>query len=355
MKAFLFGDASIMGATNMRNFLHIYGSGDKRIRCDSVNVNYAQVSDLIHAPTATWRLDILNALFDEEQVATICAIPLSKSGKCDEIIWRLDGLGAYSVKNGYRLLRDDLLTAANVTAPAYSNLVVRFFNEMWLATLPVKVKINMWRIANKFVPTYSILHNRRLNGIFFPRCFIYPDWLEWLAMVFCRLNAKSFIHENVVVRPPLSPGVLEESVIWQGVIDRDSAGLIMASCIVPHYHVTDAFVAEVVACFQAITLAKELGFRRVVIEGDSLMVIKNVCSLTSDGSMISPIIYDIRDVVREFVSISFRFIHRTGNNDAHSLARVGRRQRVPSYFVEEAPSEAIAAAMLDLEKLVHLR
>ncbi|KAK8990823.1 hypothetical protein V6N11_028783 [Hibiscus sabdariffa] len=303
------------------------GSGDKRIRCDSVNVNYAQVSDLIHAPTATWRLDILNALFDEEQVATICAIPLSKSGKCDEIIWRLDGLGAYSVKNGYRLLRDDLLTAANVTAPAYSNLVVRFFNEMWLATLPVKVKINMWRIANKFVPTYSILHNRRLN--------VNND------CPLCLSSSESIAH------------LMRDCSF--GVIDRDSAGLIMASCIVPHYHVTDAFVAEVVACFQAITLAKELGFRRVVIEGDSLMVIKNVCSLTSDGSMISPIIYDIRDVVREFVSISFRFIHRTGNNDAHSLARVGRRQRVPSYFVEEAPSEAIAAAMLDLEKLVHLR
>ncbi|KAK8573142.1 hypothetical protein V6N13_099957 [Hibiscus sabdariffa] len=68
------------------------------------------------------------------------------------------------------------------------------------------------------------------------------------------------------------PRVLEESVVWQvpaddvikfnfdstydilskksisGVIARDSSGLIMASCIVPHYHVADAFVAEAFAC-----------------------------------------------------------------------------------------------------------
>ncbi|KAK8535167.1 hypothetical protein V6N12_056696 [Hibiscus sabdariffa] len=368
-------------------------SGNGRIRYDSINVNYTQVSDLIHAPTATWRLDILEALFDDEHVATICVILLSKSGKCDEIIWRLDGSGAYSVKSGYRLLRDDLPTAANVTVQAYSNLVARFFNEMWAVTLPAKVKINMWRIANSFVSTYSTLQNRRLNvnnvcpfclssgesiahlmrdcsfvrqlffaqGICFPSCPIYPDWLEWLAMIFCRLNVKckivlmvtlwavwharnkrvhegtvatvhgtlsfitAFIRENATVCPPLSPGVLEESVTWQ--IPADGA----------------------------ITFAKELGFRRVVIEGDSLTVVKKVCSLTSDGSLISPIIYDIRAVAREFVSIGFQFIHRTGNNVAHALARVGRGQQVPSYWVEEAPPEAVAAAMLDLEKLVHLQ
>ncbi|KAK8573141.1 hypothetical protein V6N13_099956 [Hibiscus sabdariffa] len=98
----LFGDASIMGATNMRNILHIY-----------------------------------------EHVATICAIPFSKSGKCDGIIWRLDGSSVYSVKSGYRLLCDDLPATTSMIAHAYPNLVVRFFNEMWSDILPAKVKINM--------------------------------------------------------------------------------------------------------------------------------------------------------------------------------------------------------------------
>ncbi|KAK8657529.1 hypothetical protein V6N13_035760 [Hibiscus sabdariffa] len=188
----------------------------------------------------------------------------------------------------------------------------------------------------------------------------------------------AFICENAVVCSPLSQGVLDEPVSWQaptagvikfnfdsaydissknsisGVIARDSAGLIMASCIVPHHHVADAFVAEALACYQATTFAKELGFKRVVFEGDSLTVVKKVCSSTLDGSLISPIVFDIRAVAREFDGIGFQFVHRTGNNVAHAFARFGRGQQESSYWIEEAPPEAVAAAKLDLEKLVHL-
>ncbi|KAK9003615.1 hypothetical protein V6N11_084254 [Hibiscus sabdariffa] len=77
--------------------------------------------------------------------------------------WRLDGSDAYFVKSGYRFLRDDHHDAASVTVLAYSNMIVIFFKDMWSVILPAKVKINMWRIANSFVPTYSIMQNRRLN------------------------------------------------------------------------------------------------------------------------------------------------------------------------------------------------
>ncbi|KAL4325408.1 hypothetical protein GQ457_11G024590 [Hibiscus cannabinus] len=144
--------------------------------------------------------------------------------------WRLDGSGAYSVKSGYRFLRNDHHVAASVTVPAYSNM-------------------------------------------------------------------KSI----------------------SGVIASDSAWLIMASCIVHHCHVAEMFVAEVLACLQAVTFAKELGFKRVVIECDSLTV----------------------------------FIHRTVNNVVYVLARDGRGQQILSYWVEEALLEATTIAMLDLEKLIH--
>ncbi|KAK8657530.1 hypothetical protein V6N13_035761 [Hibiscus sabdariffa] len=199
----LFGDASIMGATNMRDVLHSYGNiygqrvnFDKSLIFFSSNVEQytrGQIGSLLGVRVSTdpekymglpimvgrkkreafsYYLDRFNkktnnwgarwlsmgeALFDEEQVAIICAIPLSKSGICDEIIWRLDGSGHYSVKSGYRLLRGDLPAAANVSVHAYSSLVTRFFNEMWSVNLPAKVKINMWRIANSFVPNFATL------------------------------------------------------------------------------------------------------------------------------------------------------------------------------------------------------
>ncbi|KAL4341900.1 hypothetical protein GQ457_08G021920 [Hibiscus cannabinus] len=182
------------------------------------------------------------------------------------------------------LLRGDLPATANVTDHAYSSLVTSFFNEMWSVPLPAKVKINLWRIANNFVPTFSTLQNRRLNVI--------------NVCPICLSSGKSIAH-------------------------------LMRDC---------CFVRQL---FSA--------------QGDSLTVVKKVCSSISYGSLISPIVYDIRAVAREFDSIGFQFIYRTGNNVVHALARVGRGQQVSSYWIEEAPPEAVAAAMLDLEKLVHLQ
>ncbi|KAK8627077.1 hypothetical protein V6N13_134704 [Hibiscus sabdariffa] len=163
--------------------------------------------------------DILEALFDEEQVATICAIPLSKSGICDEIIWRLDGSGHYPVKSGYRLLRGDLPAAANVSVHAYSSLVTRFFNEMWSVNLPAKVKINMWRIANSFVPTFATLQSRRLNVInICPLCRSSGESIAHLMRDCCFVrqlfSIQAFICENAAVCSPLSQGVLDEPVSW---------------------------------------------------------------------------------------------------------------------------------------------
>ncbi|KAL4308866.1 hypothetical protein GQ457_01G015730 [Hibiscus cannabinus] len=428
---------------NIWNDSWLPGPGDGRVKRDSININYIHVSDLIHGPSATWRVDVLQALFDEEQVDTICSIPLSRSRKCDEIIWRPDRSGIYSVKSGYRLLRDDLPAITGVTGAPFSHMILQFFNDMWSVNLPAKVKINMWKVANSFLPTYSALQNRSLHvnnvcpfcrnsgetvahimrdcsfvtqlfaaqGICFPSCLLYPNWLDWVAVAFCSLNAtnkvvmlvtlwavwyarnklvhegttanvrvtlsfiSAFIGVNAVVQTPPSARRIDDAIGWRapepnvikfnfdatydilskksvsGVIGRDHAGLIMASCIVPHLHVADTFVAEALACLQAVTFAKELGFRRVVVEGDSLTVIKKVRSLSADGSLISPIIFDIKDIVKGFDGIAFKFVHRSSNIVAHTLARVGRGHQVPSYWIEEAPPEVTSAAMVDLERL----
>ncbi|KAK9029717.1 hypothetical protein V6N11_026821 [Hibiscus sabdariffa] len=58
---------------------------------------------------------------------------------------------------------------------------------------------------------------------------------------------------------------------FSGVIGRDRTGEIMASCVVPHNNVLDALMVESLACLQVIYYAKELRFKRIIIEGDSLI------------------------------------------------------------------------------------
>ncbi|KAK9029055.1 hypothetical protein V6N11_026180 [Hibiscus sabdariffa] len=207
------------------------------------------------------------------------------------------------------------------------------------------------------------------------------DWFTWLVVLFCSLNESvkmrlmvsywvvwftrnEVVHENVV------PSVLEcvafsrsflaecgsistdvrantvlQPVIWEappinvfkfnfnaaydsqgkramsGVIGRDNAGNIVASCVVPFNNVVDVLVVESFACFQAVRYAKDLGFRRVIFEGDSLNVVKKINEGMLDRSVIAPIIYDICVAAMDFESVSFTFVRRDANRAVHTLAR----------------------------------
>ncbi|KAK8497417.1 hypothetical protein V6N13_000207 [Hibiscus sabdariffa] len=132
-----------------------------------------------------------------------------------------------------------------------------------------------------------------------------------------------------------------------GFIFCDNDGLIMAAGVSFHRHVADTFVVEALACLQATIFAKDLGFAKVVIEGDSLTVIKKVCSSTPDGSLIGPIIHDIREASKGFDSVIFGFVHRDANITAHTLAREGKEQRSSMFWIEEAPPGTTAAVARD--------
>ncbi|KAK8564987.1 hypothetical protein V6N12_058563 [Hibiscus sabdariffa] len=73
--------------------------------------------------------------------------------------------------------------------------------------------------------------------------------------------------------------------------------MIMAACTISHYHVADAFVAEALAYFQAIVFAKDLGFRRIIVEE----------------------------------SVAFCFARCEANNVVYVLACDGRSDRAPRY------------------------
>ncbi|KAK8670331.1 hypothetical protein V6N13_105087 [Hibiscus sabdariffa] len=89
------------------------------------------------------------------------------------------------------------------------------------------------------------------------------------------------------------------------------------SCADP---VRDAFMAEALSCLQAVTIARELGFNRVVFEGDSRTVIQK-CQLEHiNSSLISPVMADVKSISRVFMDVAFFFVRREANMAAHTLA-----------------------------------
>ncbi|MBA0756894.1 hypothetical protein Gotri_020033 [Gossypium trilobum] len=101
---------------------------------------------------------------------------------------------------------------------------------------------------------------------------------------------------NVLWRPPKS-GVIKlnfdasfasnANFSISAVLARDSDGQIMGACTYPLLDAADAFMAETRACERALYFALDMGFRKVVLEGDSLTAIKKLNSNIVDKSVFS--------------------------------------------------------------------
>ncbi|KAL4379420.1 hypothetical protein GQ457_02G006440 [Hibiscus cannabinus] len=271
---------------------------------------------------------------------------------------------------------------------------------MWNLSLPSKVKITLWRIASNFLPTLYNLQRRRLNvrnvcpfcqsyeettgiGGDILGCLVFPNKLVHEGYKSSIYEVSSFItaficEQDSICRPNGSahPIVVprwkapQEAVVkinfdsafschsrsaTSGIVARDNEGFILAACAFPHSNVSDAFVAEALACLQAVHFAKDMGFLNVTIEGDSLSVCKKLNSSSQDRSLIAPIISDIKELAVGFWNISFACVRREANRTAHSLAREYRAASTPYYWIEEVPPGTAAAAELDKRHLLSVR
>ncbi|KAK8653045.1 hypothetical protein V6N13_127065 [Hibiscus sabdariffa] len=144
--------------------------------------------------------------------------------------------------------------------------------------------------------------------------------------------------------------ILSKKEAFSGVIARNSPGLILAACILPHVVIDDAFIAEARACEAVVNFTIELGFRAIHVEGDSLAVIKKLISPKNDKSIIRPIISDIQSKLGFFEKIIFSHVGRRGNEDAHVLTQAHHRFQLPRYWIEDAPLEVEQAALQDLRQ-----
>ncbi|KAL4272436.1 hypothetical protein GQ457_13G019990 [Hibiscus cannabinus] len=178
---------------------------------------------------------------------------------------------------------------------------------------------------------------------------------------------EAFLRETGAIKPAVYLTAIGDRVCWQapmesiikvnfdaafdaqsksstsGVLCRNDEVLIMAAYILHHEHVSDAFMAEALSCLQALILSRDLGFSKIVVDGDSLTVIKKLCSVAADKSTISPVIYDIKMVAQGFVHVSFSFVRRQANIAAHTLTSEGKAFHCPMVWIEEVPVTMLVA------------
>ena len=79
-----------------------------------------------------------------------------------------------------------------------------------------------------------------------------------------------------------------------GAIIRNSAGEVMAGMSVKGPEVKSSEEVEVLACRRAVEFSREVGFSRVIIEGDCLNVMKALSVSTENSSLLGHIYEDIK-------------------------------------------------------------
>ncbi|KAK5802175.1 hypothetical protein PVK06_029758 [Gossypium arboreum] len=112
------------------------------------------------------------------------------------------------------------------------------------------------------------------------------------------------------------------------VIARDSEGEIVGAKTYLFTDVGDACLAEARTCVRALLFADMRGFRRLIIEGDSLTVIKSIQKKEKDKSVLRPITSQINFLEANFDHVTYTFVPRFGNRTAHTLAMERRRRQV---------------------------
>ena len=124
-----------------------------------------------------------------------------------------------------------------------------------------------------------------------------------------------------------------------GVVIRDSRGLVIASCSKVVHQVLGACDVEAMAAMWALSFASNVGVKRAVLEGDSMVVI---LGLREDGKVLVPyrlLLEDARILSEQFDELRYSHTKREGNSLVHSLARyvVG----IPDFLVwmEDVPSQ----------------
>ena len=116
-----------------------------------------------------------------------------------------------------------------------------------------------------------------------------------------------------------------------GVVIRNGSGLVLASCTKKLNQAYSGEHIEALAAATALSFASEIGFRRAVLEGDSLAVInalrERVSLLTPTGLLIE----DVKVLSQRFDQLLYSHTKRDGNQVAHSLAKYAIR--IPDFFV----------------------
>ena len=132
-----------------------------------------------------------------------------------------------------------------------------------------------------------------------------------------------------------------------GVVVRNERAEVMASLATKRPSIQDSEEVEVLACRKASEFAMDAGFMDVVLEGDNSSVMWAISTGRANRSRLGHIYEDIQCLAASFQCFTIKFVKRSANGVAHSLARFARNVEDELVWLEDSLPPALVALYFD--------
>ncbi|KAL0006956.1 hypothetical protein SO802_008458 [Lithocarpus litseifolius] len=383
---------------------------------------YFPDDDFIHAkkghhPSFAWRsiwvaqsLISDNVKWQVRNADSILSIPLSTILPADELVWTAAANGKFSVKSAYHLARSGKGKERGESSDP--SLMKRFWQKLWRAKIPTKVRAFGWKACQNILPTkMNLFHRQVLEDPICDECGLEPktvihvlcqcskarevwnlchlqhliegkgDFADMLWKCSVDLNKESNMLDMVLMiawtqetptqtrsnspgsdkwtPPPTGwykvniDGVVFSKHKWTGigVIARDDQDRVVAAMSKRMLVPLGALEIEAKALEVAAGFARDLDIQKVVFESDSLLVCSAIQGVTEPPTTIANIISGTTQHMQQLHQVEIQHTWREGNKAAHGLAQ--HAQYVDDYvtWMEEAPTmieDVIASDVIQL-------
>ncbi|KAA3475505.1 reverse transcriptase [Gossypium australe] len=350
------------------------------------NLHFVKVAELINSNQRKWNRSLIESTFPANEAELILQIPLTQHSQGDLLVWAGELSGEFSVRSSYKLLQNNDPTVYDL-----QDIYDGFYSKLWKIDIPLKIKLFIWKISLNYIATRVNMSFRNLtSSSLCPRCgsgeettnhlfrvcptsvMIWSDlpeivtvfssstdFVEWLTKTLANLSLteldairrvnQSTLTETVKWRSPLCQTVkinfdgafdARFKLSASGVVVRDHQGFALLSSTELHEGVVSPFVAEAIACRRATQLALEINNGKVIIEGDSLSIIKKCNTNVIDKSQVGSFIHDIQELKNRVPHVRFEFVPRSANTLAHILATETLRRKESVYLENGVPPYA---------------
>ncbi|XP_075665921.1 uncharacterized protein LOC142635688 [Castanea sativa] len=145
--------------------------------------------------------------------------------------------------------------------------------------------------------------------------------------------------------PPLSPlfkvnvdGAVfsTQGAVGIGVVIRDDEGRVEVALSKRIEAPLGALEAEAKAFKAGILFAKDIGIQEFILEGDSIVIYRALCEVSSPPTAVEPLIEGMHTLCSDFSRVDFSHVRRQGNRPAHLLAKHTQNIVDFSMWIEES-------------------